>query len=96
MSSLEQEVIRSGRSVRHTKTYNPTTGKAAEISDAQHYFACLPELNNGEFNTVIEVENLYVEVKGVWAGLGGGFTNTNELKVMKYQEAVNGPDGEDR
>ena len=26
-------------------------------------------------------------------GIGGGFTNTLELKVMKYHEAVNGPDG---
>ncbi len=24
----------------------------------------------------------------------GGFTNTLELKVMKYHEAINGPDGE--
>ena len=32
----------------------------------------------------------------VRAGLGGSFINTNELKVVKYQEAVNGPDGESR
>jgi hypothetical protein len=25
--------------------------------------------------------------------VGGGFTNTNELHVMKYHEAINGPDG---
>jgi hypothetical protein len=30
----------------------------------------------------------------VRAGIGGGFTNTLELKVMKYHEAINGPDGE--
>jgi hypothetical protein len=29
----------------------------------------------------------------VGAGVGGGFTNTNELRVMKYHEAINGPDG---
>ena len=28
----------------------------------------------------------------VGAGLGGGFANTAELKPMKYQEAMNGPD----
>jgi hypothetical protein len=27
------------------------------------------------------------------AGVGGGFTNTNELGVMKTHEAINGPDG---
>ncbi len=25
--------------------------------------------------------------------VGGGFTNTNELRVMKYHEALTGPDG---
>ncbi len=24
--------------------------------------------------------------------MGGGFTNTNELGMMKYHEAINGPD----
>ena len=94
MPSLEQEVHRSGRTVRQTTTYNPTTGKAAEISAMQNYFACLAKLDNEELANTIEVENLYAEVKSVGAGLGGGFTNTNELNVMKYQEAVNGPDGE--
>ena len=35
-----------------------------------------------------------MEVESVGAGLGGGFTNATELKVMKYQEAVDGPDEE--
>jgi hypothetical protein len=29
----------------------------------------------------------------VGAGVGVGFTNTNELCMMKYHEAINGPDG---
>jgi hypothetical protein len=33
------------------------------------------------------------EYINVGAGVGGGFTNTNELGVMKYHEAINGPDG---
>ncbi len=33
------------------------------------------------------------EYINVGAGVGGGFTNTNELRVMKYHEAINGPDG---
>jgi hypothetical protein len=32
------------------------------------------------------------EVAGVGAGLGGGFANTNELHVMKYDEAMRGGD----
>ena len=28
------------------------------------------------------------KLAGVGAGLGGGFINTNELKVMKYKEAI--------
>ena len=35
-----------------------------------------------------------MEVESVGAGLGGGSTNTNELKVVRYREAVNGPAGE--
>ncbi len=31
------------------------------------------------------------EYFNVGAGIGGGFTNTQELKVIKYHEAINGP-----
>ena len=34
------------------------------------------------------------EVACVGAALGGGFANTNELKVLKYKEAMAGPDKE--
>ena len=33
------------------------------------------------------------ELANVGAGVGGGFENTKELKVMNYKEAINGPDG---
>ena len=33
------------------------------------------------------------EFANVGAGVGGGFKNTKELKVMNYKEAINGPDG---
>jgi hypothetical protein len=29
----------------------------------------------------------------IGAGVGGGFKNTKELRVMSYNEAVKGPDG---
>ena len=87
--SLEKEVHRSGRSMCRTTTYNRTTGKAAEISAAQNYSACLAELDNEDLNNTIEVENHYVSVG---AGSGDGFTNATGLEVTKYQEAVNVPD----
>ncbi len=34
-----------------------------------------------------------LEFANVGAGVGGGFDNTKELKVMNYKEAINGPDG---
>jgi hypothetical protein len=34
------------------------------------------------------------EFANIGAGVGGGFKNTNKLKVMNYKEAVNGSDGE--
>ncbi len=34
-----------------------------------------------------------LEFTNVSAGVGGGFDNTKELKVMNYKEAINGPDG---
>jgi hypothetical protein len=33
------------------------------------------------------------EFANVGAGVGGGFENTKELKVMNYKDVVNGPDG---
>ena len=37
---------------------------------------------------------IYFEAANVGAGVGGGFENTQELRVMTYNEAINGPDGE--
>ena len=34
------------------------------------------------------------EIQAVGAGIGGGFEHTSELKVMKYEEAINSPDKE--
>ena len=40
------------------------------------------ELDNNEVKT----ENMELALIG--AGIGGGFANTNELKVMNYKEAM--------
>ena len=54
---------------------------AAEIQ----YFSVLVELDNDD----IKAES--VELALVGAGIGGGFANTNELKVLNYKEAMQSP-----
>jgi hypothetical protein len=44
--------------------------------------------------TLQEFNDSLSEYLNIGAGIGGGFTNTNELRVMGYHEAINGPDGE--
>ena len=41
-------------------------------------------------NNEIRAENMELALVG--AGIGGGFANTNELKVMNYKEAMQSPD----
>ena len=50
------------------------------------YVACMAELDNNEVAAT--------EILLVGAGIGGGFSNTTELKVMKYKEAMIGEDDE--
>jgi hypothetical protein len=65
------------------------------VAAVQNYFSCLEEYDKDEMQLMTEVANTVVdEISGVGAGLGGGFTNTLELRVMKYAEAINGPDGD--
>ena len=59
-----------------------------------NYFASLAELEQAEVLGISAVENQFMEYANVGAGVGGGFENTNELKPMKYEQAINGPDGE--
>ena len=60
----------------------------------------LQEQDTEELLEVTKAHNRYYithgigyEVQAVGAGVGGGFTNTTELMPIKYQEAINGPDG---
>ena len=59
-----------------------------------NYFASLAELEEKEVLGISAVENQFMEYANAGAGVGGGFKNTNELKPMKYEQAINGPDGE--
>jgi hypothetical protein len=53
----------------------------AEATALANYHQCLED-SDGE-----------IEFANVGAGTGGGFENTMEFKPMKYQEAINRPDG---
>ena len=64
-------------------------GTAAEL----RYLGSMCEADNYELcTTSITSDN--VELAQVGAGLGGGFENTQELKVMNYKEAMRSPDKE--
>ena len=65
--------------------YDPSTGLAKSYHGAacENYYQSLQELDNDE-----------IEYLGVGAGIGGGFEHTEELKPMKYKEAISSPDGQ--
>ena len=60
----------------------------------QIYYDKLQEIDNEEMNRSTEVLNVYVKYLNVEAGTGGGFEHISDLKPMKYNEAINSPDGE--
>jgi hypothetical protein len=49
------------------------------------------DLNEVPLLAMHHMQNL--EFANIGAGIGGGFDNTKEFKVMNYKEAINGPDG---
>ena len=51
------------------------------------YLECFAELDNCEVATF--------ELSLVGAGVGGGFSNTNELKVLNFRQAMKGKDAEE-
>jgi hypothetical protein len=84
--------------------YNPSTGTtikwsdvvAAEVNDIENPVANYYEvlgINENEVKVLHMLNNSVSEYINAGAGVGGGFTNTNELRVMKYHEAINGSDG---
>ena len=65
----------------------------AAIAAVHNYYNRLQENDNHEVKLLTEVLNAYVEYSNVGAGTGGRFEHTSELKPMKYNAAINGPDG---
>jgi hypothetical protein len=89
---------------RKDGAYNPSTGNTIKWSDVvavevdnvmtqpANYYEVLG-IDKDKVK-VLQIHNDSVaEYINVRAGEGGGFANTNELWVMKYHEAINGPDG---
>ena len=61
----------------------------------KNYYAALAEIYYDESKTMTELAGAYVEYHNVGAGVGGRFDNTNKLKPMKYQAAIDGRDGKE-
>ncbi|MGH7955289.1 MAG: reverse transcriptase domain-containing protein [Gloeomargaritales cyanobacterium] len=80
------KTTRSGRAVRIPRRYVQEIGaNAIGLTTAeQNYYAIFQNQEEEEFDPQ--------EIACVGAGLGGGFMNTQELHVMKYSEAMKGPD----
>ena len=70
---------KSGRVSRPPEMFE--AGGAELLPAEMNYYAALAAANCGE-------------IQAVGAGIGGGFDHTSELKVMKYEEAINSPDKE--
>jgi hypothetical protein len=72
-----------GHAYRHTMHYDPVAGRTigAEATALANYYQCLEDADDE------------IEFANVGAGTGGGFENTMEFEPIKYQEAINGPDG---
>jgi hypothetical protein len=99
---------RYGRTVgRKDGAYNPSTGTtikwsnliATKVDDDDitevtndNYYEVLG-IDENEVKVLQEFNDSLLEYLNVGAGIGGGFTNTNELRLIGYHEAINGPDG---
>lgn len=79
-------VTRSRRVLAPPVRYNPETCVTAI---QKNYYAALAEICEDK---VRMFEDATYKIAAVGAGLGGGFEHTSELKVMKYSEAMSGPD----
>ena len=84
-SEVPYKTTRSGRRIAIPERYREIGAFAAERGSEDEYES---ETESGH-NFVI-----MGEVACVGAGIGGGFVNTNELHVMKYQQAMETEDKE--
>jgi hypothetical protein len=73
---------KKGCTYRHTMHYYPTTGHTIGAATALASYYQYMKDTDGE-----------MEFANIGASIGGGFEIIMELKPMKYNEAINGPDG---
>jgi hypothetical protein len=60
--------------------------------DSENYYNVLG-INETKERVFDDSSNKFIKFVNVGADIAGGFSNTQELQVMKYHEAINGPDG---
>jgi hypothetical protein len=87
----------STRERKKLSRYEPETGKTVtwDIGAVHNYYnALLDIVDDDELEVAMDNHIRFGEYANVGAALGGGFENTMELRPMKYDEAINGPDGE--
>jgi hypothetical protein len=80
-------VTRCGREVRRPQRLIEEELGGILTKAETNYYQVLADVNKAEF-TEDDPTNIEGEVACVGAGVGGGFENTNELHVMKYNEAM--------
>ena len=88
-------MTKSGRTSYAPKflLYNQQTNEAANTaySEAEiNYYCTLKEIDgfDGNDGATMTGSSIKDEIALIGAGVGGGFTNTQELHVMKYKEAM--------
>ena len=95
-AAVPSSTTRSGRLIRPRDRLIETMGALAEFQGTAvelKYLGSIAELDSDEVMAVeLTTENLELSLVG--AGLGGGFSNTSELKVMNYREAMASKDAE--
>jgi hypothetical protein len=82
---------RSGRAVNQPSQLIEEIGATATGTEAEIYEIKLSNAEIDYYETmqrIHEGEFISDEIVCVGAGLGGGFVNTNELKVLKYKDAM--------
>ncbi len=97
---------RYGRTTgRKDHAYNPSTGTtikwsdvvATEVDDVENlvinYYEVLG-INENKVKVLQMHNDCVSKYINNGSGIGCGFMNTNELRVMKYHEAINGQDSE--
>ena len=90
-----------------TQRYEPSAGKTitwnvtatdvdVEIErESQARYNDVFNITDQDEITIASIQHrMYFEAANVGAGVGGGFENTQELRVITYNKAINRPDGE--